>query len=165
MLDDFQLLVSCVAPGVLGVVGGYRVAPHPHSLGFVDSSSARLAGDRHLALSIDFRYVLNQHPAARSDLRWSNDIVAYMYALRTSAGVELVTWHWHPGVPNTPPNPHLHLGPAARIGTEGLHRAHLPTGIVTVADIVRCAITKFRVEPLRGDWQAILHRADRPTET
>lgn len=159
MLDSLQLVVSCVTASVLGVSGGYRPSPTPLSLGFVDRGPARLAGDRPLTLSIDLRYSIIHEVKARAEARWHTNVGAYMYALRTNDQSEIVTWHWHPGIPNTPVEPHLHLGPAAHVGYDALHRAHLPTGVVSVADIVRCAITEFGVEPRRADWQAVIERA------
>jgi hypothetical protein len=33
---------------------------------------------------------------------------------------------------------------------------HLPTGFITLADIVRLLIDEFGVEPLRADWRDVL---------
>lgn len=37
---------------------------------------------------------------------------------------------------------------------------HIPTGFVTLADIVRLLIAEFGVEPRRSDWQRVLDRTD-----
>lgn len=86
-------------------------------------------------------------------------IVGYTYAIRDESEQEIVTWHWHPERAHSAAHPHLHIGAGALVRREELHRAHLPTGIVTVAGIVRSAITDFHVKPLRADWQTILDAA------
>jgi hypothetical protein len=83
-------------------------------------------------------------------------VIGYNYTFRDESEQEIIAWHWHPERSHSSRHPHLHIGAGAFVRGDELHRAHLPTGIVTVADIVRSAITDFRVEPRRSDWQAIL---------
>ena len=154
--ETLQLVVSTVTDGVLTIRNGYYPSPKPHALTFADSSTVRMHGDVRLALSVDLRYRLVQNLSTSSRQVWDIEIVSYMYAIRERNRAEIVSWHWHPGIPDIPSFPHLHLGPAAQVGRPEFHRAHLPTGIVTLADVVRSAITDFHVEPRRADWQAIL---------
>lgn len=37
--------------------------------------------------------------------------------------------------------------------------AHLPTGPVPLADVLRLAVESFQVEPLRRDWERVLTAA------
>jgi hypothetical protein len=37
-----------------------------------------------------------------------------------------------------------------------LHRAHIPTGIISLPAVIRLAISEFGVTPLRDDWQVRL---------
>lgn len=38
---------------------------------------------------------------------------------------------------------------------------HVPTGLISLSDVVRFAIEELRVRPRRSDWQAILDEASR----
>src|SRR5215213_270046 len=69
--------------------------------------------------------------------RWRARIVAYQYALLDQNGREYLAYHWHPDGSSHVTEPHLHLGPAARVGVGELAAAHLPTGPVSLASVVR----------------------------
>ena len=105
--------------------------------------------------------------AERRDARFRVDTVGYFYQLATAADPELLGFHWTPdaiGV-GAVSFPHLHIGPAiiagqAAIRPKDLHKAHIPTGVVSLAAIVRLAITEFGVEPLRSDWARVLALAE-----
>ena len=60
--------------------------------------------------------------------------------------------------------PHLHLGAGAEVGRRDLASAHLPTGLITLEDLFRLAITDLGVRPLRRDWSEILDRTRRSRE-
>ena len=51
---------------------------------------------------------------------------------------------------------HLHIGHGAIAAREELHTAHLPTGYVSLPDIIRLLIRDFHAAPRRSDWQSIL---------
>ncbi|MGH2561673.1 MAG: hypothetical protein ACRDJH_21620 [Thermomicrobiales bacterium] len=99
--------------------------------------------------------------AGASDEQQSNvvGIAGYRYVLRNRDRRELLSYHWHQSGPSPIITPHLHVG--CRAGNADLSKVHLPTGHVALVDVVRCAITEFRVEPLRADWRAVLDRAAR----
>jgi hypothetical protein len=42
-----------------------------------------------------------------------------------------------------------------------LGKTHLPTGYITLAELLRVAITDLGVEPLHDDWADVLDRCDR----
>lgn len=87
---------------------------------------------------------------------WRIQLAAYAYKLSTVRNEELLAFHWHPEA--TPPVsfPHLHV----RSDVAPLsHKTHVPTGHVSLADVVRLLIVEFGVPPLRDDWQAILDAA------
>jgi hypothetical protein len=158
--DALQLIVSTVTSGVLTIRDGYSPSDRPHPLTFADGSAVRMHGAARLSLSVDLRYLLVQDQHARTRGSWTVEIASYMYAIRERNRAEIVSWHWHPGIPQIPSHQHLHLGPAADVGRTEFHRAHLPTGTVSLAQVVRSAIMDFHVEPRRADWRAILNSAD-----
>lgn len=157
--EKLQLVVSAVTDDGSTIRGGYYAFPNPHAMTFVDCGTIRMHGAVRLALSADLRYRLVQSVQSSSKQSWNVEIVSCMYAIRERNRAEIESWHWHPGIPGIPSYPHLHLDYAAKVGREEFHHAHLPTGIVTLADIVRSAITDLHVEPRREDRQAILDDA------
>ncbi len=87
---------------------------------------------------------------------WIARTLGYRYQLALREGPELLAFHWHPQEPNPIKFPHVHIGAAAQSGFAPLARAHIPTGIVPLHNVLRFAIQDLAVRPLRRDWQAIL---------
>jgi hypothetical protein len=81
---------------------------------------------------------------------------AYMYSVEDDDGHEIFGYHWHPD--SKVKFPHLHLEHGAQIGLRALHKAHFPTGRISVEDFLRLVIETFRVEPRRSDWRARIQR-------
>ena len=63
---------------------------------------------------------------------------------------------WNPGAPEQKSFPHLHLSAAAEVGNRALSRAHVPTGEVRLADVVRLLIEELGIRPRRTDWRTAL---------
>jgi hypothetical protein len=82
---------------------------------------------------------------------------AYMYSVEDDNGHEVFGYHWHPE--SRIKYPHLHLEHGAHLGLADLHRAHFPTGRVSVEEFLRLVIEAFRVEPRREDWRAVIQRS------
>lgn len=89
--------------------------------------------------------------------------VQYFYDLLTSDSKEILGFHWTPEErgDGVVAYPHLHVGSVmidrtAPIRPTNFHKAHIPTGRVSMTSIVRLTIDEFGVTPLRIDWQAIL---------
>jgi hypothetical protein len=55
--------------------------------------------------------------------------------------------------------PHLHLGPAAQVKQRDLAAVHLPTGIISLPDIVELVIGEFGVEPRVEGWRDVVAEA------
>lgn len=91
-------------------------------------------------------------------------VIGYGYTFEHPDDGELVSFQWHPGGESDVDFPHVHIGPAmsrrdSAVRPGEAHKIHVPTGEVSLADVVRLAITELEVEPRRGDWDAILSRA------
>lgn len=86
--------------------------------------------------------------------------IGYRYALEDREGRALVSYHWHPHGPSPVTTPRLHLG--SRLVRPGVPfgGVHLPTGFVTLADVIRVVMVELGVEPRRDDWEAVLRRCD-----
>ena len=50
----------------------------------------------------------------------------------------------------------LHLGPATAIPSSPAASVHLPTGVISLPDVLRLAITELGVTPQREDWERVL---------
>lgn len=93
--------------------------------------------------------------------------IQYLYAFSTPEDQEVLSFHWIPeavGV-NVVTTPHLHIGPAITAGQTvvrpgDLHKAHVPTGRISVAAVVHLAISEIGVVPLLPNWAEILERTE-----
>lgn len=141
---------------MLDVSGGYHVAEAPHALMLAGGEAVQLRGRNDLSLWVHQNYrVVELEGRGRS---WTVRTVGYVYRL-VAGGRELVAYHWHPRGRSPHTFPHMHLGPAAEIGFTDIGRAHLPTGRIGLADVLRLAIRDLGVEPRRDDWREVLDEA------
>lgn len=98
------------------------------------------------------------------------DIIGYDYVLEDRRGVELLAFHLHlPDARGHHPRPHVHVSAALRPqqpngdrGLVPLDKRHLPTGRVTLGDVVAMLIEEFGAEPRVGDWRGRLAAAGAP---
>jgi hypothetical protein len=80
--------------------------------------------------------------------------VSYRYVLSEINGREIFAYHYHPKGTSPIKYPHIHVGTNDPRLDHG--KTHLPTGIVTLEQIIHCLITEFEIPPLRQDWGDIL---------
>lgn len=117
-----------------------------------------------LRASVRLDFFLSQtfriNPITADNCHWDVEVSGYNYTFEVQrphmAPHELIAFHWHPDHNQRVRFPHVHLGYGAGELRHGLDKAHIPTGRLTIADIVRFAITELGVEPMRGDWAEIL---------
>ena len=101
----------------------------------------RLPGDLRLSLAATIHF---SHPLVPGQQGlWQVSLAGYRYTLEASDGRELVSFHWHPRASGEINFPHLHLGAAAAIGHDALWKAHIPTGVIQLEDVLRPAIYEF----------------------
>ena len=91
-------------------------------------------------------------------------VTGYNYTIEHPTEGELVSFQWHPGGEAGIDYPHVHIGPAmsrldAVVRPGEAHKIHLPTGEVSLGEVLWLAITELEVEPRRDDWEALLSRA------
>lgn len=154
-LGPLSRAVSCVTKGVLNVSpGGYVPEQEPHLLVF-GSGFEVLRGGFVLTLQQGYAIV----PAEGERGPWKCSTTWYQYSLDDAERHEIVAYHWHPGGASDVRRPHLHLGAGAGVQHEGVARAHLPTGRVSIEDFLLLAICDLGVEPLRQNWRDILEGA------
>lgn len=92
------------------------------------------------------------------------EVISYVYTVMTRGRIELMSYQWHPHGESDTDLPHVHIGPAMSrrdsvVRAGEAHKIHLPTGEVSLSDVIRLAITELGVELRRDDWEPILSRA------
>ena len=149
-----QRLVSCVSDAVASVDGGYYVSDTSHALRLNRGRSVRISGTTNLQMAFQQYYRIVETEVQRT--QWIVIVEGYEYKLLDTDGKEILIYHWHPRGQGAIAFHHLHIGHGAEVSREELQTAHLPTGYVSVADILRLLITDFRASPRRDDWESIL---------
>jgi len=89
---------------------------------------------------------------------WKVHTLEYIYAfsLPDEDKHPFLSYHWHPLLTPEVDYPHLHI----RDADSGplTHHSHVPTGRISVEQVVRLAITQFNVRTLRKDWSEALEQ-------
>lgn len=153
-IDTIQLLVSCVTDAVVGVGGGYYVSDISHILALNERRPVRIRGVSRLWLSLQQYYRIVESQVPRT--QWTVIETGYRYRIMDSDQREILAYHWHPTGRSSFISQHLHIGHGAMAAREELQTAHLPTGYVALADIIRLIIRDFRATPRRHDWESVL---------
>ena len=153
-LQSAQLAISCVTDAVATVDGGYYVSHTSHTLSLNQGRPVRIGGTSGVWLVFRqyYRIVRSEVPPAL----WTVAEEGYRYRILDADHREILAYHWHPTGLSSYAAQHLHIGHGAMIRREELHRAHLPTGHVSVTDILRLLIRDFSASPRRRDWRAVL---------
>jgi hypothetical protein len=154
--ETVQLAVSCVSAGVVLIdPSGYAVNSTPGLLS-ISENPLRLPGDHRISLGVDYFYRIQSDN--EPNRRWRIRIVTYFLTLLDADLREIVAYHWHPHGRSHEIEPHLHLGTGVGSVRPELTKAHLPTGRITLPDVLKLAIDAFAVRPRRRDWAAVLAR-------
>ncbi|GLW32307.1 hypothetical protein [Actinoplanes regularis] len=80
---------------------------------------------------------------------------AYAYTLLDEDNKPLYGWHWHPFGKSSFFAPHTH---PFGMGAHSIlpHRAHMPSGRVSLESVVRCCIDQLGADAARDDWDKLL---------
>jgi hypothetical protein len=147
-------MLSCITDAVPDVSGGYFVAADPHALTLNRGDSVQLHGTPGISFAMVQHYRIIEDSSPRGP--WRVVTVTYSYVYEDHAGHEILAFHWHPDQRSTITFPHLHLGYGAGQLRPELHRAHIPTGRVSLAHVIALGIRELGVEPLRSDWESVV---------
>ena len=172
-LQQLQRAVACVTDAVLVVgAGGYRPAGSPHQLTLGDGTPVQLSGAGRICLAV--RQLYHIVPPSAAPAHWLVEVAAYYYTIEDADRREILAYHWHPDVPQAA-FPHLHVSHGAvqrellaradlplshNALRADLAKAHLPTRRISLAAVLRMAITQFGVTPRRADRQEVLRTAE-----
>jgi hypothetical protein len=117
------------------------------------NDAVALRGASRLTLAVSEHYAIT----GDSDAGWQVHRAAYFYAIGLHDTGELLAYHWHPRGKSPVVDPHLHVRANIQLGERWLGKVHLPTGAIELEDIVSLAVNELAVEPLREDWELLLH--------
>ena len=154
-VDTIQRAVSCISDSVVSVRGGYYVADISHTLVMNRGNPVRLGGTSALWLSIQQYYRIVESGTPRTP--WTVAEVGYRYEIMDANAREILAYHWHPTGQSSFISQHLHIGYGAMLGREEFQNAHLPTGYVSIVDVMRFLVRDFDVIPRRSEWESILN--------
>ena len=148
-----QKNVSIICTGVL-TVSNYDKLDQVSVLTLPDPVPLNGRSDLYLSFTQQYKIIEDtQNGPYRVSTRY------YKYAIEHQNGSEIFGYHWHPEGPSPITFPHLHIGPAAKIGmAELVGRAHFPTGRVAFEDVVEFLILNFGVKPDRTLWQELVEK-------
>jgi hypothetical protein len=159
--ERLAAIAGCVTDRPV-VVGGSLAPAHPPEFSFRPLGlPTRLRGrlqDRGLHFHMAIGFLIGQY---------ENGYIArqvdYQHYLLDADQREILAYHWHPTGVSPVTWPHLHLSGRLAPLDAGRGQAlitiggmHLPTGHVTLADVVRLLITEFDIRPRRADWAGVL---------
>ncbi len=153
-MESAQHAISCISDAVVNVGGGYYPADRPHTLRLNEDRPVRLGGPSRIWLYFHQYYRIVQLEISGN--LWTVTEVGYEYQILDSNHREILAYHWHPMGQSSFISQHLHVGHGAMASREEIETAHLPTGYVSLPDIIRLLIRDFRATPKRGDWESIL---------
>lgn len=128
-------------------------APNAHSLSILETPPPPLKGDRELYLSVAHFYRIVEEPGPRGP--WRVQTAGYSYIIHGEEGHELFAYQWQPHGRSPVTTPHLHLGSGLDAPDTQLPKVHLPTGRVSIEEVIRLAI-ELGAAPLREDWEEVL---------
>ncbi len=146
-------VLSSLTTAHVDVGGGYAPSAAPHALIMAGNDAVALRGASRLTLAVSEHYTITED----SDAGWQVHRAAYFYAIGLHDTGELLAYHWHPRGKSPVVDPHLHVRANIQLGERWLGKVHLPTGAIELEDIVSLAVNELAVEPLREDWELLLH--------
>jgi hypothetical protein len=154
-LEPIKDSLSCIARAKITLShDGWGASNTIHGLTVNNDQPVKLVCKPPLMLRIGMLYEIIRDDDPRRG-PWRVSTRAYAYELQTS-GRELVwSYHWHPQ--STVTNPHAHLGHTQLAPDAVLsHKAHHPTGRVSLESVIRTCISEYGVEPLQEEWDKTL---------
>ena len=135
-LASLRLVFGCITPPIL--VAGHRFSRpnQPNDIALRSGLPVRLRADTPLYFRATQSYLIAETTESTQG-RWAVFERGYNYTFEAGEPRrELAAFHWHPEPNQFVRYPHVHLGPAAGERLHGLDKAHIPTGQLTVSDIV-----------------------------
>lgn len=171
--QPIQHAVSFVTRQIFAVApGGHKPEGGPHAATLFGGQAVRLKCDQRVALVLTMQYEVVEEEGERGP--WRATITQYHYEYRgVSPGSQvgdgfeendkaLISFDWHP---NTRIKySHIHIGSGALAEGSSLMKAHIPSGRVSVEEVIRFGINELGVITLRDGWDEALAQSQQRFE-
>jgi hypothetical protein len=147
--EPLQRALSCITVGVL-IGHGHRPSHRPYTLTFPGAKPAPIIGGQGFQIDVSISYTVDVDDGIPS-VRLTRSTCTLLLG-----NTDVLGYHWHPEDRGEIEYPHLHI--YGRTEPVSLRKAHLPTGLVPLQEVVRLLIAPegLGVTPARDDWEAIL---------
>ena len=155
--------LGCVTPGRLFIPGARRIETGlVYALVLNAARPVRLPASVPLLFSAGHK-VRIERTATTAKPVFDAQTVEYWYRFATTDEREIVAFHWTPETvqPGERRYPHLHVGSVmlserTPVLPGRFNNAHIPTGLVSLAAVIRFGIEESGVRRLRQDWERVL---------
>ena len=154
-IDPLKDSLSCIARAKITLShDGWGSVGTINGLTLNNDQPVQLTCQPRLLLRISMLYeIIRTDDPARGP--WRVSTRAYAYELQTSDRELVWSYHWHPQ--SRVGNPHAHIGHTQLAEHSVLsHKAHYPTGRVSLESVIRTCITEYGVQPLDPEWDKTL---------
>lgn len=163
-VDDRQAALSCVTPERLSFAQ-YHQSDRLHSVWLADDAApVPLRGAFRLGLAVALGYHVVRDAGVAGG--WTLSTARYIYEIVDAQGDSLFEFHWHPDGSSRVGTPHLHIRPTLKVGEGSLDlyravtKSHIPTGHLSLEQVIRFLLPEVEVEPLRKNWEAVLQATE-----
>ena len=150
--SEIQKIVSCIT---VEVCYCYENTRGRQSLQWSSGGFFRVTciDNTHLYVDINQEVDIPQDEESRVTTKY------YLYSIADSEKNDLIGFHYHPELTEDPvlyPHIHAYAKDDKRYLALNLHRKHIPSGRVTLEDVIHWLIEELKVKPLRKDWEQVL---------
>jgi hypothetical protein len=159
---DLNEALGCVTAGRLTAPSGSSFSTSFQYAAMLNRGRpvADLRGTHRLSLGVFQRFVIESYEEERSSQFYTRTI-EYAYQVLTRGGEELLAFHWTPqaDVRYYRTHPHLHVGSVLISGDApiaNVPKLHIPTGVISLASVIRLLIEELGVRSRRDNWREIL---------
>lgn len=161
-VEPLERAVSCLAGGLEPKVNGDFELGTQHVVTFGSGRGFPVAHPSgRFAVAVSLRFVIKEADLPAGPFR--TGVVGYTYEVRTNPkdeakGERVLAFHYHPR-PGSYQQPHLHVSSKLTTSVSHLGVAlgrHIPTGRVTLEEVVQYLVDEMGVRANRPDWLEVL---------
>lgn len=126
-------------------------------------------GTSNLLLRFNQSFLIQHSPSSIVGERYRVNVLSWDYTIYDHNERDILAYHWHPEGTSDKTAPHFHVGSVILDTTshelgKTFSRLHLPSGYITIADVVRTLIEEFNVVPIHDRWDETLRACQQELE-
>jgi hypothetical protein len=164
-LEPLKDTLSCIARAKITLSrDGWGMIGRIHGLTLNKDQPVTLKCQPTLLLRLGMLYEIVRTEERPERGLWRVSTRGYMYEMQTASGELVWSYHWHPQ--GTVGSPHAHFG-QTQLAPDAIlsHKAHHPTGRISLESVIRVCIADYGVTALRSDWAETLALREADFET